>query len=193
MYKSLNNEELIKLYRETKDEEVREYFFEVNFKLACSIANKFLVPNSELKEELKSEALIELIAAFNTFDSNNSCKFSTYAGVHIKNKLITYINRFYRKSVPPTVGMLETIGNGEDALVIEETLNSDTCSADFYVIAKERLKKFMDIASDLDKKIYYWSIKEELSQVKVAEKLGVTKWEVVKTLTKLRNTDYVLD
>ncbi len=93
------NEELIALYRETRDESIKDHFFERNINLAYFFANKYFLKsntNSDEREEIASEATIGLVKAFNRFEVNNGAKFTTFAEAVIRNEVLNHYFRNYK-------------------------------------------------------------------------------------------------
>jgi RNA polymerase sporulation-specific sigma factor len=77
---SLNNEQLIKLGKETNSKEIRDKVCENNIPLVIKLANKWCAhKNKKDLDDLRSIGLYGLVKAYDTYDVNNGAKFSTYA------------------------------------------------------------------------------------------------------------------
>ena len=78
LYKGLNNEELVKLYK-AGDTEAFDELMKKTEALRSSLAQRYLnIPGSEF-EDLMSEGAIEMLSAIQNFDSKNySSSFSTF-------------------------------------------------------------------------------------------------------------------
>ncbi|MBT2760001.1 sigma-70 family RNA polymerase sigma factor [Paenibacillus sp. ISL-20] len=78
---SLNNEELIKLSRNTNDKQIRDKVINNNIPLVHSLVNRWIRNGStENKDELIGMGLYGLVVAFDTYDLGKNIKFTSYAG-----------------------------------------------------------------------------------------------------------------
>ena len=76
---SLNNEQLIKLGKETNSKEIRDKVCENNIPLVIKLAYKWCAhKNKRDLDDLKSIGLFSLVKAYDTFNPDNGAKFSTY-------------------------------------------------------------------------------------------------------------------
>jgi len=76
---NFNNEEMIKLAKETGDKELKDKIIKNNMHFVVKLANKTLTSGShEEPDELVSMGMVGLIKAYDTYDHSKNIKFSTY-------------------------------------------------------------------------------------------------------------------
>lgn len=123
------NDELIRKYRETRDEDTRETFFEENMRLVRHLASKFDNIGDDANERI-SIGSYGLLKAFNTYNLDAGVKFATYASRVINNELLMHY-RHSRKHFGRLINIEDPITRDKDgnALTILDTLKSD--DADF--------------------------------------------------------------
>lgn len=80
---SRNNEELVKLYKESRDEAYLAELISQNTGLINILVSSYLssIPNSEL-EDLVSESYIPMLKAIEDFDEKQGFSFSTLVVVY---------------------------------------------------------------------------------------------------------------
>jgi RNA polymerase sigma factor (sigma-70 family) len=86
----LTEREKFRLYRQTRDERLREELINAYRPLAEHIARQFLHTGEPL-EDLVQWALIGLIKAVDNYDPDVGVKFVTYAWHHIKGEISHYL------------------------------------------------------------------------------------------------------
>ncbi len=86
----MTEREKFRLYRQTKDERLREELITTYRPLAEHIARQFLSTGEPL-EDLVQWALIGLIKAVDNYDPDVGVKFATYAWHHIKGEISHYL------------------------------------------------------------------------------------------------------
>src|ERR1051325_8406557 len=89
--RDLSTEELLELYVQDRDPELRKVIIERHEALVRSLAHKFARPGVPV-EDLVQSAWIALIGALDRFDPSHETKFSTYA-VHC---MVGEIKRYFR-------------------------------------------------------------------------------------------------
>lgn len=89
---SISNEDLIREYVATGDEQIREKLFRSNDKLCRYTANKFR-STGYYPDDLLSTARFGMLKAFNSFDVEKGTKFATYATRCMHNEINMLIRR----------------------------------------------------------------------------------------------------
>ena len=92
---SRNNEELVKLYKESRDEEYLAELISQNTGLINILVSSYLssIPNSEL-EDLVSESYIPMLKAIEDFDEKQGFSFSTLLKAYVRQ----HLNRLYNEA-----------------------------------------------------------------------------------------------
>jgi len=93
-FKRLTEEEQLSYiinYQRFKDDNSREQIVKNNMLFVLNYARKYIKTNLEITD-LISEGLIGLIGAIDKYDVNYNMKFLTYAGWHIKKRMMDFIN-----------------------------------------------------------------------------------------------------
>ena len=95
---SRNNEELVKLYKESRDEEYLAELISQNTGLINILVSSYLssIPNSEL-EDLVSESYIPMLKAIEDFDEKQGFSFSTLLKAYVRQHLSRLYNEATRK------------------------------------------------------------------------------------------------
>ncbi|PYY28171.1 sigma-70 family RNA polymerase sigma factor [Paenibacillus illinoisensis] len=76
---NFNNEELIKIAKETNDSELRDKIIKNNMHFAIKLVNRTISNGStEDPDDLVGIAMIGLVKAYDTYDCSREIKFSTY-------------------------------------------------------------------------------------------------------------------
>lgn len=76
---NFNNEEMIKLAKESGDKELKDKIIKNNMHFVVKLANKTLTNGSlEDPDDLVSMGMVGLLKAYETFDNTKNIKFSTY-------------------------------------------------------------------------------------------------------------------
>lgn len=90
-----NNEELVKLYKESRNEEYLAELISQNTGLINILVSSYLssIPNSEL-EDLVSESYIPMLKAIEDFDEKQGFSFSTL----LKAYVLQHLNRLYNEA-----------------------------------------------------------------------------------------------
>lgn len=91
----LRNEELVKLYRESRDESYLAELIAQNRGLITILVKGYLssIPNSEM-EDLVSEAYIPMLRAIDDYDEAQGVAFSTLLKVYVRQ----HLNRLYNEA-----------------------------------------------------------------------------------------------
>ena len=92
---SRNNEELVKLYKESRNEEYLAELISQNTGLINILVSSYLssIPNSEL-EDLVSESYIPMLKAIEDFDEKQGFSFSTLLKAYVRQ----HLNRLYNEA-----------------------------------------------------------------------------------------------
>ena len=95
---SRNNEELVKLYKESRDEAYLAELISQNTGLINILVSSYLssIPNSEL-EDLVSESYIPMLKAIEDFDEKQGFSFSTLLKAYVRQRLNRLYNEATRK------------------------------------------------------------------------------------------------
>ena len=101
--KSEESIELIKKYRETKDEKILDQIVFGNMRLATSYLHKMKVVNNNSQnfvdfEDFSQDAAIVLVEAVNKFDTSKDIKFSTFVCTCIKNMLHNRYRKLFNEN-----------------------------------------------------------------------------------------------
>lgn len=90
-----NNEELVKLYKESRDEEYLAEIISQNIGLINILVSSYLssIPNSE-REDLVSESYIPMLKAIEDFDEEQGFSFSTILKAYVRQ----HLNRLYNEA-----------------------------------------------------------------------------------------------
>ena len=90
-----NNEELVKLYKESRNEEYLAELITQNTGLINILVSSYLssIPNSEL-EDLVSESYIPMLKAIEDFDEKQGFSFSTLLKAYVRQ----HLNRLYNEA-----------------------------------------------------------------------------------------------
>lgn len=90
-----NNEELVKLYKESRNEEYLAELITQNTGLINILVSSYLssIPNSEL-EDLVSESYIPMLKAIEDFDEKQDFSFSTLLKAYVRQ----HLNRLYNEA-----------------------------------------------------------------------------------------------
>jgi len=89
---TIKNEEWIKDYRDTGNEDVREHLFTVNDRLCGHVASKYQ-NTGYVFDDLMSCARYGMLKAFNTFKLYKGIKFATYASRCMHNEILMMLRR----------------------------------------------------------------------------------------------------
>jgi len=98
----------------------------------CSIEMRAKKYAPHMYEDLAQEGLMGLLKAADTYDKNRDVKFSTYANVCIRNKMLSALQK---KSA---------IENGENTEISEEDIFDPAEIPENIVVENERLKEIYD-------------------------------------------------
>ncbi|WP_080845634.1 sigma-70 family RNA polymerase sigma factor [Cytobacillus gottheilii] len=186
MYKGFSNEELIKLYRENQDENIKDYFFGVNKNLAFSICNKYIKRHDKLREDVESEALVGLVKAFNTFNLDKGYKFTTYAGMVIRNEVLKFLHQVNKINKLNTCSLFAKLNSDDESLMMIDLISTGEIGIEELVILDEASVNFLSRATERERDIFILTyFEDDLSQRKIAERLGVSQRTVCKTLGRI--------
>lgn len=175
--KELTNEQLIKLYRKTEDEDTKDYFFEKNKKLPFITTNKFTKSGryKDEHEDIQAEAYKGMVIAFNKFNTSKDTLFTTFAGVVIHREILVYLRKYRQFKKVPVVSMNENVVPGdESSRKIEENLAADNPSFDACLLVSDTLSKFLHNSKEVERTVYRLRVQEDLTIVKTAEIMGVS-------------------
>ena len=92
---NFNNEEAIKKYKKTRDNELREKIILNNMPLVLKIAKGYIVPSKLPVDDIISCGNIGLMNSIETYDIDGDTKFSTYAYNMITGDILNYITTEY--------------------------------------------------------------------------------------------------
>ncbi len=193
----LTNEELIEQFRVTKDEYIKEYFFDKNKGLTYHVANNQisgLRKRSDF-EDFISIGNIGLVKAFNTFDTSKKRKFTTYAITIIRNEMLLELRKEKTRKQIETVSENTTIHKNKDGndISIIDTLMSNEIDNDTYLMLKDKLHTLEKLTDEREKKIFKLHYHMDMSQNEIAKIIGKNQSMVSRTLKRVnkRLNDYI--
>lgn len=98
----------------------------------CSIEARARKYSPEMCEDLAQEGFIGLLRAVDTYDKSRDVKFSTYANVCIRNKMLSALNK------------RTTIVKGEGGEILEADIHDPSDTPENIVVERERLEEIYD-------------------------------------------------
>ncbi|MED3792427.1 sigma-70 family RNA polymerase sigma factor [Niallia alba] len=185
----MTNEELIALYRSSNDEYVKEYFFEKNINIAHYIANPYIHRTFDKyrRDCILSEVYLGLVKAFNNFDINKGCKFTTFADRTIRGELWHYFRSFKRgHNRFNALSTDEHANRDKDKTTVGDTLKHDNVDVHILLEVKESLHNFLIDCNTYEKEIYKGVVKEHRRQQDIANELGISQKHVSVILKKIK-------
>ena len=167
-----NNEELVKLYRESRNEEYLQELITQNRGLLNLLVGSYVssIPNAEY-EDLISESYIPMLKAIEDFDENLGLTFSNLLKVYVRQ----HMNRIYKEATRKKRFTGSTPVSFESLVDINKE-GGDITESSFSVECEDiNSVEFKELLSSLDL--------NEKEQVAVAVLMaGGTKGEVAKAL-----------
>lgn len=144
---SRNNEELVKLYRDSRDEVYLAELISQNTGLINILVSSYLdtIPNAEL-EDLVSESYIPMLKAIEDFDEEQGFSFSTLLKAYVRQHLNRLYNEATRKkrfmgSLPDSIDRLQEINKDGGT----ETDSSFTVEVEDF-----KMVEFMELLNSLN-------------------------------------------
>ena len=142
-----NNEELVKLYRDSRDEAYLAELISQNTGLINILVSSYLVtiPNAGL-EDLVSESYIPMLKAIEDFDEEQGFSFSTLLKAYVRQHLNRLYNEATRKkrfmgSLPDSIDRLQEINKDGGT----ETDSSFTVEVEDF-----KMVEFMELLNSLN-------------------------------------------
>lgn len=142
-----NNEELVKLYRDSRDEAYLAELISQNTGLINILVSSYLdtIPNAEL-EDLVSESCIPMLKAIEDFDEEQGFSFSTLLKAYVRQHLNRLYNEATRKkrfmgSLPDSIDRLQEINKDGGT----ETDSSFTVEVEDF-----KMVEFMELLNSLN-------------------------------------------
>lgn len=142
-----NNEELVKLYRDSRDEVYLAELISQNTGLINILVSSYLdtIPNAEL-EDLVSESYIPMLKAIEDFDEEQGFSFSTLLKAYVRQHLNRLYNEATRKkrfmgSLPDSIDRLQEINKDGGT----ETDSSFTVEVEDF-----KMVEFMELLNSLN-------------------------------------------
>ena len=142
-----NNEELVKLYRDSRDEAYLAELISQNTGLINILVSSYLdtIPNVEL-EDLVSESYIPMLKAIEDFDEEQGFSFSTLLKAYVRQHLNRLYNEATRKkrfmgSLPDSIDRLQEINKDGGT----ETDSSFTVEVEDF-----KMVEFMELLNSLN-------------------------------------------
>lgn len=142
-----NNEELVKLYRDSRDEAYLAELISQNTELINILVSSYLdtIPNAEL-EDLVSESYIPMLKAIEDFDEEQGFSFSTLLKAYVRQHLNRLYNEATRKkrfmgSLPDSIDRLQEINKDGGT----ETDSSFTVEVEDF-----KMVEFMELLNSLN-------------------------------------------
>ena len=93
--KNYNNEEKIREYQKTRNQDLKKEIVEINLPLVYDIVNDYKYSSDIEIYDLVSAGTIGLINAVEKYNPDAGFKFSTYATTTIRNSIVTEIYEWY--------------------------------------------------------------------------------------------------
>lgn len=142
-----NNEELVKLYRDSRDEAYLAELISQNTGLINILVSSYLdtIPNAEL-EDLVSESYIPMLKAIEDFDEEQGFSFFTLLKAYVRQHLNRLYNEATRKkrfmgSLPDSIDRLQEINKDGGT----ETDSSFTVEVEDF-----KMVEFMELLNSLN-------------------------------------------
>lgn len=98
----------------------------------CSIEARAKKYAPDMSDDLAQEGFIGLLGAIDSYDNSRDVKFSTYANICIRNKMLTAIKK------------RSTIVNGESGEIPEAEIHDPSDIPENIVVERERLEEIYD-------------------------------------------------
>lgn len=178
--KNARNLEMIRAYRETGNEDIRNTFFKLNEGLAYHVAIKFSNLKSYELEDRVAICMTDMLRAFERFDLDKGIAFNTYA-IYVMN---THMLQLYRETKmqkrDAKVSSLNIEVNDEDAIIMdiipdEEDHFESIIEDDF---ARDIMHRLLPVLSDVEKAILLRVVMKGETQASVGLDFGYTQKSV---------------
>lgn len=193
---SMTNEEMVKLYQDTKDEIFYNQLYKMNYGLIKSITSKMKELDSAkfTYDDYEQVARIALLKAINNYNITSSAKFSTFATMVIKQQLYHYTKS--TKSAKNDISNYEIIPlqspfKKDGDLTVSEIISYDD---DYYQADESNLikletmnyiKLFRTTLTDKQNNILDM-YSNGMTYKQIGEKLGCTRQNVEHIVKKVR-------
>ena len=174
-------EELIKRYRETGDEDAKNKLIEHNLRLVAHIVKKYYSTGCD-QDDLISIGTIGLIKAVTTFNPEKGIKLATYSARCIENEILMYFRNIRKTSQDVYISdPIDTDRDGNSLSLID--VIADTVDIEEMTDTKlklEHLSKIIDKTLD-DRELeiirYRYGLNgyDELTQKEIAKKLNISR------------------
>ncbi|MNH66499.1 RNA polymerase sigma-28 factor precursor [compost metagenome] len=183
--KNFNNEEMIKLSRETNDLHLRNKVIENNIPLVYKTVDSWIRRGSmDERDDLISLGLFALIKAFDTYKFDKGAKFSTHVCNVIWQQLMAHVNSNKKasRSKYSTVSINSTYKSVTNNGV--EAEYSDVIPDDTYIIEAVEDKVFADQLSEVinsgllskaETRVANKYFLENMDLAEIARELGITR------------------
>ncbi len=171
-YQNLSDDELFQLL---KNDKIAENEFYKRYKVKVkNILRRYKIPSLE-REDLIQEGMIGLFQAIENYDKDRGVKFSTYANVCIKNRILNALNLYWqqRKNIDKDQDIEEiiSVNNPEN-----DTLNTEY---------SEMMKKGVRHLSELEQEILEMYLDHQ-SYKTIASELEISPKKVDNILVKIK-------
>ena len=141
MYKDINVNELVQEYQ-NGNKEVFNLIYEAEKRTIWSIIKTYY---SYDKDDIKQTAMMGLLKAINTFDTNGGAKFNTYMYIVIKNELNMFCRKNNNKNKKYEVISANSYAdNDEDEMTIQDLITSDD-NIEEEIIENEEYKRLYEM------------------------------------------------
>lgn len=172
-YKLLSDEDLFKLLRASRRAE-NEFYRRYKNRVK-SILRKYNIQSLD-REDLIQEGMIGLFHAIETYDKKKGAKFSTYANVCIRNRILNALSSYWqhRKNI-------EREQDVEDIVSIE-SLEYDSIQSEY----SDWLKRGVQNLSVLEQKVLERYLSRK-SYKMIAEELEISTKKVDNILVKIKS------
>lgn len=176
------NKKLLKKYLVDGDKAAYDRLIEINFDLVKYYTLKFIHNDIVDYKEFVSIATDGLINAINKFDISriDDIKFSTFATMHIKNRIVKELKKMDKYKTLLNFSDLEDEGiDVENELSDNEDFANELLDELNLSFQKDKLQKAFKELNEVDKEVieYVYGFKtgETFTLAKVAEMMGVSK------------------
>lgn len=180
MSKDRESKELIRKYRETGREEVREEFFRKNGGLSFHIAKQYQNTGIPLDERIAC-ANLGLLKAFNSFDLERNVQFTTFATRCMHNEIRLFIKKnkmhghcanleyiVFQDANGSNLTLMDIIKDEGSSGVIDKRIHYEAIQ-DLIKVVKESL-------NEKEQVIFENMLNEDrITQKELSERLGVTQ------------------
>lgn len=150
--------------------------------LVWYVARKYRNTGYDL-EDLAQEGAIGLIKAAGSFDPSRGCAYSTYAAKCIEFEILMYLRR-EKKHRTNSISLDQKMDVGGSEISIRDLVGREDPEIEM-VCEKEALRQRISELDPEDAKLIWMYYVQEMTQVKIARRLGIGQSQVSRRLKKI--------